>query len=766
MGKPSGSNVVLGRDTPCWRGARFLKCAAALAVTGGALVFTGTAVSGAPTTPAGNTQSQSVPKFSVPAGLTIGAVVPPTPLLTTTPTVLPSPVNTYTVTTTADPSSGTSCPATAGHPCSLRAAMDQANTDGTFDKISLPSGTYKLELGDLAADNFAGTTIAGAGAGSTTIEADSTSIGYYPFSVFDVEGLLTISNATVSDGDSGSGGGIDLEEGSLALNGSTVTNNAAEGGGGIFVAPGTQATLSHSTVTGNEAVYGGGIDDEGEVLASNSSVTNNLAEEDGGGVVIGEDVAGAGFNGSALTVSGNYAPSFGGGIDNPFGGTLQLSNSTVSNNGTYLSTATENGGGIATEGVATLNNSTVTHNTAALDGAGIINAGELSVTGGKITHNGPPVGDHLLSGGGLLDVYQATLTNVSVLDNQADSGAGAFAFTEEPPATLVVKGGLVSDNGSMSTQVGGGLFAVGATLNVTGTSMTGDSGGDGGAIGAVEGSIVTLTNDTIGSWGDPNYAVEGGGVDLYEGAAALITGSTITYSNAGDSGGGIDAYEGAAVTVQNSLVADNQADYGGGIDIDETLGTITGSTIASNQALDYGGGIENVEDSLSMTNDTVANNRVGQVINDGYGAGLDVDDNASVNLINVTVADNTAYGSGSAGGGIDVAGGGFVQTKGTLLAYNDDNGATKDNCFVVAAGILSSGYNLSSDTTCGFGGPGDLNNLNPNLGALANNGGPTPTEAVPSSSKAVEAEANCPPPTTDQRGVKRSKPCTIGAYQK
>src|SRR5579872_350331 len=99
MGKPSSGNVVLGRGASRGRGARLFKSAAALAMTGGALVFTGTAVSGAPTAPAGNTQSQSVPKFSVPAGLTIGGVVPPTPLITTTPSVLPSPVHTYAVTT-------------------------------------------------------------------------------------------------------------------------------------------------------------------------------------------------------------------------------------------------------------------------------------------------------------------------------------------------------------------------------------------------------------------------------------------------------------------------------------------------------------------------------------------------------------------------------------------------------------------------------------------------------------------------------------------
>ena len=765
MGKPLGSHVVLGAGSSRGLGRRLLKVVAALAVTGGALVVSGTAVSGAPTTPAGNTQSQSVPTFAAPAGWTIGGTVPPTPLLTVTPAVLPSPVNTYTVTTTSDPSTGTACPATPGHPCSLRSAMNQANSDGTFDKINLPSGTYLLELGDLYANNFGGTTIAGAGAGSTTIEADSSS-GDYPFSVFFVQGLLTINNATVSGGSNLGGGGADVSDGSLALNGTTFSGNNAEIGGGVFVAPGAEATLSHSTLTDNEAVYGGGLDDEGQVLASNSMVTDNIAEENGGGISLSEDVPGASFNGNNLTVSGNYAAFGGGGISSNFA-TFALSNSTISYNGSNSGFYTETGGGIASEGIATVNQTTIAHNTASMDGAGIANFGVLAVTGGKITNNVPPSGDHDLTGGGLVDYYKATLTNVNVLQNQADGGAGAFVQTEEPPASLTVQGGLVSDNGSFSTEGGGGIFAVEATVTVTGAAMTGDIGGDGGAIGAVEGSIVTLTNDTIGSHGDPNYAEDGGALDIYEGATAVITGSSITYSQANDAGGGIDSYEEAVVTIQNSLVADNQADYGAGADFDGTLATITGSTFAFNNALDFGGGIDNVEGaSVSMTNDTVANNTVGQSITNGFGGGLDVDDGATVYINNVTVADNTAYGSGSSGGGFQVDHGAFLQSKGSLFAYNDDNGATKNNCGFGAGGFLSVGYNLSSDTSCGFSGPGDLNNVNPNLGALANNGGPTPTQAVPSTSKAVKAEANCPPPSTDQRGVKRSKPCTIGAYQK
>ncbi|MCC6524052.1 MAG: hypothetical protein IT373_15435, partial [Polyangiaceae bacterium] len=45
----------------------------------------------------------------------------------------------------------------------------------------------------------------------------------------------------------------------------------------------------------------------------------------------------------------------------------------------------------------------------------------------------------------------------------------------------------------------------------------------------------------------------------------------------------------------------------------------------------------------------------------------------------------------------------------------------------------------------------------------ADNGGPTPTQAVPAGSPAIDVGSNCPP--TDQRGLPRSVPCDAGAFE-
>jgi hypothetical protein len=150
-----------------------------------------------------------------------------------------------------------------------------------------------------------------------------------------------------------------------------------------------------------------------------------------------------------------------------------------------------------------------------------------------------------------------------------------------------------------------------------------------------------------------------------------------------------------------------------------------------------------------------------------YGGGIFNSSTLAIN--NSTVSRNIGRdNSHSSNGAIYNAG--TVVIQNSIVATN----AMRGNCYGT---MTSYGYNLSSDGTCSFKGTGDLNNTNPLLGTLGNNGGPTQTMALSSGSPAIEAgnpngctDSNGLLLKTDQRGMPRPDPedtggCDMGAYE-
>jgi hypothetical protein len=149
---------------------------------------------------------------------------------------------------------------------------------------------------------------------------------------------------------------------------------------------------------------------------------------------------------------------------------------------------------------------------------------------------------------------------------------------------------------------------------------------------------------------------------------------------------------------------------------------------------------------------------------EGDGCGFSSGNSATAALTNVTIAYNTA----SAKAGIAI-GMGSATLRNTIVANN-----TVGNCHRYIGVITSSGYNLSSDTTCNsyFNQASDLNNTDPLLVPLAlNSPGTTKTHALLAGSPArdkIPSAGGCGASvTTDQRGVTRPQNslCDIGAYE-
>jgi len=94
-----------------------------------------------------------------------------------------------------------------------------------------------------------------------------------------------------------------------------------------------------------------------------------------------------------------------------------------------------------------------------------------------------------------------------------------------------------------------------------------------------------------------------------------------------------------------------------------------------------------------------------------------------------------------------------------------DKGTAGGDC---AGAVTDGGYNLDTDGTCGFTAGTDVSDTPAGLDprGLQQNGGPTKTIALESSSPAVGAVTSallCSTP--DQRGVARPTPCDMGAVE-
>ena len=306
------------------------------------------------------------------------------------PSIVPSAAKaTFTVSKTADTNDGT-CNAD----CSLREAISAANAAAGADTVTMPAGTYTLTIangGGTNEDNNATgdldingpTTLTGAGAASTIIQAGTTNangidkvLAFNPFCTTAVTSSL--ADVTVRFGRntqppsapdfSYTGGGMDVcntSAGGFAMTNTTVTdNNATTGyGGGInfdSVAPangafsitGGAATNNRTSSAASVLKNGGGINlfaDQHAVNITNTVISGNTAALEGGGIYVRHSNSGA-VTISGSIISANVAASRGGGItDSQFGiASLVIQNDSVIQNnisqGTAVSTASRGGG--------------------------------------------------------------------------------------------------------------------------------------------------------------------------------------------------------------------------------------------------------------------------------------------------------------------------------------------------------------------------------------------------------------------------------------
>jgi CSLREA domain-containing protein len=215
----------------------------------------------------------------------------------------------------------------------------------------------------------------------------------------------------------------------------------------------------------------------------------------------------------------------------------------------------------------------------------------------------------------------------------------------------------------------------------------------------------------------------------------LVTANQVIGNTGSDFGGGISTVSGFRARIKRSVFSFNSSNLGSGVSNGGTT-NVEDSLIWFNTAGESGGGFDN-NGTASLTNVTISDNQA------VAGGGIYNRTGGSVTVRNATVFDNKATGP-FASNILDV--GTSIDVSNTIVGQP----SSASNC---EGSITSGGHNLSSDATCDFDLGSDLEDRNPRLRGLADNGGRTPTHALKPSSPAVNTGAGNL--GHDQRGVPR-----------
>lgn len=370
------------------------------------------------------------------------------------------------------------------------------------------------------------------------------------------------------------------------------------------------------------------------------------------------------------------------------------------------------GGAIFAAGDVVIKNSRLTGNTA---GAG----GEL----GPANYYPGTAGDGG-AGGAIFTTGNVTLENALINNNSAGQGGSGTDTGDGGSGGGVLAGGDVSLNRSLVSGNSAGNGGSGF--------YSGGYGGDGGGIRAA-GSVMlvesTVSGNSAGNGGDNignisnfgGYGGDGGGVLGFGGVTAIS--STISYNAAGNggdadgdnprggsggSGGGIRAFNGA--TILGSTISGNTAGDGGGA-----------SGYSSYPNMGYGGDAGGgggllASQGVTITSSTITGNATGNAgqFNGSYSG---------------------VAGNPGSGGGVIAIANPYSSTTldfhGNIIAGNTSSGTAPELRLTGGIGMLSFHYNILEDIagsgiTAGTG-MGNLLNINPQIGFLENNGGPTLT---------------------------------------
>ncbi|HXD84416.1 MAG TPA: choice-of-anchor Q domain-containing protein [Rudaea sp.] len=312
--------------------------------------------------------------------------------------------------------------------------------------------------------------------------------------------------------------------------------------------------------------------------------------------------------------------------------------------------------------------------------------------------------------------FASTLSGDTILLDITNHGHIAITDSltiQGPGANLLVVSG-----GDVASTTDGGIFSDNVPVSSNALTLSG----------------ITLTNG--------NTAGKGGAVSMVSGHLTL-SGVAIQNSHAQSFGGGFYKGGGTLAIDHGTISGNSSSNSGGGFSVNYPTTSLIDTTISGNTANGSGGGFY-ARTTISLFNSTISGNTANSI---GGGAWISKQNGYFTNSI---VANNSA------------------PSMSEFACTAQSNGASS----VTANNSLIEGsYGCTGGGT--FTGSGNIFGQDPKLGRLANNGGPTQTQALLPGSPAIDTGNNSTCEATDQRGQSRpydgdkngSAICDMGAFE-
>jgi CSLREA domain-containing protein len=548
---------------------------------------------------------------------------------------------------------------------------------------------------------------------------------------------VSIARLTLTGADTSSnGGGIRAADVTLVIANTTISNNAADVGAAVSLdrsaATFSQSTISNNTnpsfSSGTSAIAGSQTelaviasrisDNEGAAVrlmnAGDTTIIDSTITNNEWGVFITNVGRMTTISGTVLSGS-DFGP---GAYIRTNGGNTTITNSIFSDNSYLFSAPDKSAGGItvlaAPGSITTVANSTVSGNVGRLAGGIVVLYGTATITHSFISGNRSQYGTPPHGSGGVFiaNVESGEISDCSITNNVAAYSGGGISAITGFTGNIQVSRCTITGNTSLD---GGGVFASGE-VTIEACNISENSGmfrGGGVTIRSFPGTQAKIVRSTVADNSSvplgPGRTQGGGGI---YGSAASVIDSTVIGNTTATFGGGIFGF---VMTISGSTISGNSANDGGGIWISD--GTISQSTVSGNSAVNGGGIFSTFNSHVAFS--TIAFNEV-----TSFGGGIFAND-GTVELNHTIVARNTARV-----GGPDITGllGATISPRYSLVGSNSRNGLSP-----APVGTPDANGNLIGGPTTAGG------SIDPRLGPLAPNGGPTMTHALLPGSPAVNA---------------------------